>query len=333
MKKYALLFFVLCFSLLTGDIAFSNAPVERKSGLDLYGDFLVLYASEEPSNSWANVFHSSLGTGGFRDSFDAAAFTFDWNFGFRTGVGYYLEHDQWDTEAYFTWFQTQNRESFSAGTVMSEYFGGFLNGDIANRTTIDWNLRYNMFDWELGRNFGVSKRIFLRPFLGVKGGWINQSIFSTWNVTSRNVDGVITPVNYTATENLKNNFWGVGPSGGVDSTWNFGNFISPSLNLFGDFSAAVLWGTWSFKDIYHNSTPTNISVNMDTLHLGALMVGGFVGIGWDGELKQLHSHVSARIGYEMQLWVNHLRMPTFQILPLHGDLTLQGGILRCRVDF
>ena len=44
---------------------------------------------------------------------------------------------------------------------------------------------FNIFDWELGRNFWVSKALSLRPFLGLKGGWIHQSIHTKWQNPTR----------------------------------------------------------------------------------------------------------------------------------------------------
>lgn len=334
MKKQLVLFLLFCTQLLLPAIGLAGTLAQSsKKGFETYGEILVWYASEEPSNSWANVFNASLGRGGFRDTFDAKEFRFNWDLGLRTGVGYFLDHDQWDVQVYFTWFQTKNSESLSSGTIIPEFFGGFLNGDIADKSSIEWSLRYNMFDLELGKNLSIAKGLLLRPFLGLKVGWINQSIFSNWNVVSRNVSGTITSVNYTATEDLKNDFWGIGPTAGIDTKWTFGDFGSNDLNLFGDFATAWQWGTWHLSDLYKNTSSTRVEVRMGKLNLGSFMTSGIAGISWDGDLNLLHSHFTARLGYEMQLWVNQLRMPTFQILPLHGDLTLQGVTFRYLLEF
>lgn len=52
------------------------------------------------------------------------------------------------------------------------------------------------------------------------------------------------------------------------------------------------------------------------------MASYFLGFEWRFQAKAL---VTLRAGYEMQFWSNQLRLPIFQALPIHGDLTLQGG--------
>ncbi len=85
--------------------------------------------------------------------------------------------------------------------------------------------------------------------------------------------------------------------------------------------------------MYENTTGAKVSVNMKKSTLGALMLRGFLGIGWDVDFNKDRSHFATQLGYEMQLWVNQLRLPTSQLIQLHGDLTLQGVTFNCRFDF
>lgn len=57
------------------------------------------------------------------------------------------------------------------------------------------------------------------------------------------------------------------------------------------------------------------------------MFRGFAGIGWNA------THLSAKLGFETQIWFNQLRLSTLQIQRLHGDLTLQGLTFNCRYDY
>ena len=63
------------------------------------------------------------------------------------------------------------------------------------------------------------------------------------------------------------------------------------------------------------------------------MMRGFVGVGWETDFYKEKAHLALKLGYEMQLWLNQLRIATFQLQRLHDDLTLQGLTLNCRVDF
>lgn len=291
----------------------------------ILADFLYWGASEETSSIWASI---DTDTSAHTSTFEGKGISFDWNTGFRSGVGYNMEHDQWDTQLYWTWYRTQANSQIAKNhhTILSEFFAGFINDDIAESAKINWKMFYNMFDWELGRNFWVTQEISFRPFMGLKGGWIDQSIESDW----QNV--IIFPLSYfSSTETLKNNFWGIGPSGGVNTKWKLMHVKNHYLSLVGNFSAATLFGTWVCKDKYTNSTSKEIEVNMKNSTLGALMFRGCLGIGWDGNIGS--SYLSASLSYDMQFWLNQLRIPTFQQLRLHGDLTLQGATFDVRWDF
>ncbi len=87
---------------------------------------------------------------------------------------------------------------------------------------------------------------------------------------------------------------------------------------------ATLWGNWTCADVYKSTVPQTYSIKTKNSALGALMFRGFVGIGWDADLRSHKSHFAAKLGFETQFWLNQLRISTLQIQRLHGDLTLQG---------
>lgn len=298
----------------------------------LFADALYWRASEETSSIWATI-----GTTSFnpliKDSWIAKNISFGCDLGWRVGCGRELFYDLWDTEIFWSSFRTEAHSTIpnTSNLIIPQFFGGFVNGDHPLNGQLKWKILYNMADWELGRMFFVSSRVCLRPFIGLKGGWIFQTVDSTWQVDERDVHGINIPVDYIAMENLKNDFWGVGPSGGFHTIWTLACFSKHALQLYGDFSMAFMWGTWSFQDEYHNPTPYRISTNVDDLHLGALALSGFLGIGWEKSYET--KYISAKVGYETQLWINQVRFPTFQQVLLHGDLTLQGGTFHVQIDF
>jgi len=288
------------------------------------GDFLAWLTSEEVSAIWADV----ITIGDNTSTWEALGFKFKWDYGFRIGAGHCLINDRWDTALTWTRFHTDAKHTIpfkSNASITPEFFAAFLSGDTPQSMSVKWSLLLNMFDWELGLNYWISKGLFLRPFLGVKGGWINQSIHGKYfNLT---IAHVLT--NNSGSERLKNNFWGIGSLGGINTKWKIPNFF----DFFGDFSMATMWGTWSCNDEYKNTAFQTSSVNMKNSTLGALMFKGFMGIEWSGNFNADKSHFATKLGYEMQLWLNQLRFATFQLQRLHGDLTLQGVTFNCRFDF
>lgn len=317
-----------------------NVSPRTTASWDLSADALAWFASEQASAVWADIININLNN---TSSFTAQDLDFNWDFGFRLGAGRNLEYDGWDTQLYWTWFRTEAHQSkkvspefipigssvLVTAEIHPEFFAADLSSNDSQGAKIRWALLFNMFDWELGRSYWISKGVLLRPFIGLKGGWINQHIHLKYSNLIINS----APTVYSARENVKNDFWGIGPTGGVNTKWKLRNFGTHFPSLFGDFSAATLWGNWICNDVYKQTNGEKVSVHTRNSTLGALMFRGFMGLGWDVDFNKARSHFSTRLGYEMQLWVNQLRLSTSQLIRLHGDLTLQGATFNCRFDF
>ena len=306
------------------------------ANVDIFADLLVWCAQESGADNWAVV----IATSGSKTSCDIKETRFNWNAGFRAGLGYGMRHDQWDTQLYYTRFCTQGNEHVSANpdTVFSPFLGNFfvnnstgagLSGIVYEKASVRWTVHFNMFDWELGRGFWVSKALSLRPFIGLKGGWIYQSIHSKW----QNPHVSASQLFNTGTENLKNDFWGVGPCGGLSMKWNLIACPCQCFSLFGDFSGALMYGHWIFEDVYKNDINQEIVIKTSHLKSAATMVRTLMGLGWDTNFSQDRFHFSVKLGYEMQFWLDQLQFYSFDAGRLSNVLTLQGGTLEFRFDF
>jgi hypothetical protein len=303
--------------------------------VDLFANLIVWTAKEAGADCWAEVITSNQS----ESSDDIREVHFGWNAGFRIGVGYGAKHDQWDTQIYYTWFRTQGKDSVSSGpgTVHSSFLGNFyvdnvngagLSGPSYQKASIDWTIHFSMFDWELGRNFWASKSLALRPFLGIKGGWIHQSIRSKWQHPNLSGDKFFN----SGIESLKNNFWGIGPEAGINTHWNL--FANQSqFYLFGNFSGALMWGHWSFDDQFRNDIQQKVSINLQNINGGASMLRTLMGFGWDIYIIQNRYRFSSKLAYEMQFWLDQLQFYSFTGGRLVNELTLQGGTLEFCFDF
>lgn len=117
-----------------------------------------------------------------------------------------------------------------------------------------WNLKLNLLDGEIGREFFVSKYLTVRPYMGVRGAWIHQRYdvkyqtdltvndpeffgFSLGSVTATQTDCAC----------IKNNFNGVGPRAGFNTDWMLGAGFSFYANL----GINLLWGQF---DLYNSTT-------------------------------------------------------------------------------
>jgi hypothetical protein len=297
---------------------------------NFYADMLLLKTDEIAT--WAlNVnfrpFTTSEGASAVDFSQTPKSVSFDWNFGIRAGMGYQFEGDKWDTRLYYTWFQTRGKNSAIASNADSNITTALLGewltfGFASNSGRIQWQILLNAVDWELGRNSPVGKGFSFRPHLGLKGAWIYQTMHSQWT-TKEN----------SATENLKNNFWGLGPKGGVNTNWHLGSIKNHSFNLFGDTSLTLFGGRWTFKDIQKTSMNSSIAGINPTTWAATFMFHGQMGFSWDVMFNKNQSNFGVRVGYEFQYWYDQLKIFTFLEGTLHAALVLQGGMLDFHVNY
>ena len=303
----------------------SARPQNRASNVDIFADALYWFATE--TVDWALI----LAQNQSEERITFKTLDFDWSPGFRVGVGYNMKHDQWDTQFYYTWFYAHTTEHANGGSgVVQSAFLGSKVSDIGTYQTgkINLNLHFNILDWDLGRSFFVSKALSLRPLIGIKGGWINQSIHTKWK---KNTNFLGVPI--STTENLKNNFRGIGPKGGVNGKWILGNTHKYFFSLLGDFAGAFMWGHWTIKDKFQDIFQTTAFTKVRDRNFGALMLQGLMGIGFDVNFDKDQSHFSMKLGYEIEDWFNQYQVFDNATGTHNNDLILQGLTLDMRLDF
>lgn len=286
--------------------------------LTVFGEYLYWNASEQTDSVWANDIGFPAAN---HVTYSTPNLKFNWSSGFRGGISYAFPAF-WDVTLAWTHLPTSKNVNYDAGAghvLTPEFFSGFLSSDAFTSANINWQIAMNVVDLAISHPFNATTSWVIRPSIGIRGATINQTINSHWHATLFSV-----PV-YTSTEIVKNNFTGIGPSLGINGIWNFYQHFS----FVGDFSTALLWGRWNVTDTYLRPaalaglvSATTITTRMTNSKLGTPMYQFFLGLQWAHESTY---QVKFLLGYEMQYWANQLQAPTFQLLPLHGDLTLQGG--------
>ena len=136
-------------------------------------------------------------------------------------------------------------------TTSSFLFGlhfASVQGSVVYATDIqtDWKLDLNIVDIELGRNFWTSKYLAIRPHVGVRVAYINQSYDiehrgGSWANLQPNISTLVVAGPFNNEVHLDNDFKSVGLRAGLDSTWNFGC----GWALYGNFAASLLYGRFN----------------------------------------------------------------------------------------
>lgn len=305
----------------------SARPLPFRS-VDIFGNALYWQPSEIAE--WA----ITLFQNGNSETVTYKGVSFDWAPGFRIGVGTNIEHDQWDTQIYYTWFRSHAADHIDpgSGAIESTFFGPVITKLGTFQTAqMNWRLRLNIFDWDFGRSFLVSKDLCFRPFLGLKWGWINQIIHTKWQNPAFILLGI--PVFLSAQENLKNNFFGGGPKGGVSSKWILGNIQRHYFSLFGEFGAAFLWGNWKIRDSFIDNFLTTVTTTVGNRTFGSLMMQAMMGIEWDFNFSNEQSHFGMKLGYEIQDWIDQYQIFDHPTGTNASDLIVQGLTVDFRFDF
>ena len=314
----------------------------KNNNINVFSELLIWQVREGGDDNWGQ----QIGPVAKNQQVQLLDVPFKWNPGFRIGIGYDAKENPWNILLYYTWYKTQGTSQASTTTdeIHSAFLGNFyanntdgagLSGPFYHQAGLQWDILFNTLDLEFGRNINIQQLLNIRPFLGIKAGLINQAINTSWQTpfTKDALSGAITPITTfsSATEDVTNNFKGIGPSAGLDTTWHLFETSKHSFNLIGNASGAILWGAWTLTDVYHNNTPLSSTIMNDSLSTAASMARGYLGVEWTGVF--MNSDLNFRLGYEGQVWFNQMRYYSFDMGKQNAPLMLQGGVLDVCIHF
>lgn len=246
--------------------------------------------------------------------------------GFR--IGGFFDVGIWDSKFFYTHYHTKTTDSTS-GNLVSTFLGGKIaqGNNFYRSGNVNLSIDFNMFDWDFGQSIPVNDTIMLRPAMGLRGGWINQSI-------TTNFQGPISVI-----EKVKNNFRGIGPKASIEGRWTFycsndnpcasansGN-TGYELSFFSEFTTSFLWGKWTIHDRAAISNGTILETKVGGRNFGAFTLQEIIGIGLDNNC------FSMKIGYEINHWFNQYQVLDDGTGAHNNDLVFQGITLRLSYNF
>lgn len=275
--------------------------------------------------------------------------------GFKAGIGLDLKHDGWDTYAKYTYFHT------SATSNVSFQENGASAIDYSPRVVFDetttfveseqstWTLHFNSVDWELGRNHYISPNLLLRPHMGFKGSWQNQSYNDYQNgltdiqsdPNTPKVYNQITVGNYSSLN--KQNYWGVGIRTGLNTSWQF----NKNWSLFSDTALSALWGQFKITRVDTSSQDGADSSNKITIKKDNVIVTNMnkrihtlrpvleldLGIRWDYWFLDDDYRIRIQAAWEEQVWFDQNLFIRIGQPNRYGCLNMQGLTVDFRLDF
>lgn len=252
--------------------------------------------------------------------------TYDFAPGFRVGAAY---EGNFDTKLYYTKFYTRAKDSAS-GNLTTEYLGGRLAQttptSFYKTGQADFRINFNMIDWNVGKHFDVSNTLMLRPLVGLEAGVINQTFNTNFQGQYTPSTG-ITNNNFALTENITNNFFGIGPKIGIESKLVFFQKNDFVYSLVANFETSYLWGSWNIRDIQQNNSSGTVIVNVANRDVGSLGLQGMMGAGLN------YKNFSMKLAYELSDWTNQCQFFDDETGTKNTDLYLQGLTLSFSYKF
>lgn len=260
----------------------------------------------------------------------------NWDVGFRVGVGYNLPHDGWDLSLSWLRFNTHgstkihfDNDSFVFPSRIQP--ADPFSGSTTTKANSEWKLLFNQLDFDLGREFFVSKWLTIRPHFGIRTDWVHQR----WTNHYNNFIGTLPPVNVKIAYNDK--WWGIGPEAGIDTQWGLG----AGFSLFANASGGIAYG---FHDISFSDKDSTSAANLADVHqiyrISHPMLDFLLGLRFDSMFYNDRFHLGLQVGWEHHVYFNQNQFPVFvngtslgDFVSNQGDLAFQGWTFGVRFDF
>jgi hypothetical protein len=274
---------------------------------------------------------------------------FNWQCGFRFGIGYNLPHDGWDIVTNWTWFQDKAKGHVSAkdgliypsNTLLPLGSSPTVTGFESSNSVL--HLKLNLLDLDLGREFFVSKWMTLRPFIGLRTGWIYQKFQSNYDLpTFSSLPGAGSNPMTNIYSKMNNNYWGLGLHSGLNTQWGLG----AGFSFFGNAAFSILNGFFQVNNYKTNNltdgTHNDFISNKNSFRIGRVIAELATGLRWETMFANDGCHFQIQAGWEQLMFFGQNQFSDFfagfqtgagNYFANQGDLTIQGWTLNVRFDF
>ena len=168
----------------------------------------------------------------------------------------------------------------------------------------------------------MSRRLTLRPFIGLKFGWIDQHA----HVEYKDANGVDNEFKY----NLEQDKFGVGIRTGLNTAW----FMWNKWSIYGNFAASALYSDFDNSQKLKFSTPATKSVLLNFKHghheITPVLEFG-LGLRFQTDFYD-HYEFLLQAGWEEQVWFNENQFANLTN-DRGGNMTLQGLTIKAGFSF
>ncbi|MBN2479766.1 MAG: hypothetical protein JXA94_06020 [Parachlamydiales bacterium] len=251
--------------------------------------------------------------------------------GFKVSLGMGTGLDQWTIGIDYLRYHTTVKDSKSPSLDPSIIpLIPFWRTQSVNASKIDfkWKLNLDILDLKVGRPFYEGTHLIARPYLGLRGGWIYQRVFSNTTTFSTLL---------LLEDRAKSDSWIIGPRAGVDADWIFGGGFS----FFTSLAACIFYQDFdaTYLEVNHTN-PENLVLNIkNNAKYVSSNLDILAGFKWGMYNRSKSFHFSILAAYELQnYWaqneMRHLKDISETVNEkTPGSLFLQGLTASINLDF
>lgn len=255
------------------------------------------------SNNWAYINSETLP----RQTLDYKTIDFHYSPGIRVGVNYV---GAWDALFSYTHYNTSMSDSAS-GLIRPSFIGSVTAqpsaADLYRTGQVTQNINYNILDLNIGKQFHPAEAWMLHPIAGFMGGWIYQTIHAAYQQPA-----------VSTNEYINNNFVGLGPKAGVDTSITLWNYHDCQPKFIAAFAASYLVGNWVVRDVTDIVPTRRLTVTGPSQSMGSLALQGSIGLAVD------YKRLKVKLAYEIGDWFNQVQIFDNDTGTHNNDLILQG---------
>jgi len=265
--------------------------------------------------------------------------------GFKVGLGFAFDYDDWDVQSQYTWFHSSHHAHTSAktgGANVMPMWGIIADQSIEvyNTAKSQWHLKMDLVDLNVGRWYYVGTKLTFRPFVGARAGWIRQKMHVNYaNTGAGGIGGTIG----TADIVQSSTNWGLGTEAGLCTNWMMGE----GFRLFSDGMVDLLFTRYNRASIHQNlvgvggvTSPYNDNVSERKVNTLRTHVGMDLGLGWGTFLDCNNWYLDFAASYGFQVFFDQNMFRHFNSTSAwassrnpNGNLYVHGLDVTVRLDF
>lgn len=270
---------------------------------------------------------------------------FNWDWGFRAGLGFNSSHDAWDMLVQWTRWYSSAHKTVSVGENQALYQSRThplsVENGLSHSVKGKLDLALNMVDLENGRQFYVSRCLTLRPHAGLRSVWFKQTLDVDYNSVA---PSPFAPAGTTVLPQQELDascrYWGIGIRGGVDIQWT----ICGSWSIFSNYASSLMYNYYATahkEEAVNSSGGKTVILNVgDFYHTGTMINDMQIGLRYDWIACDECYHVGLDLGWELHYFPGQNEFINFtddgaqgHFATNQGDFSTQGYFLKVRFDF